>query len=60
MKSALLAGPTRSVVDVVNDQFPDVDAGFVNTHNEPVLTTPAVALVGVQTLVVGSTICLIC
>jgi hypothetical protein len=60
MNSTLVVTPTRALEDAVNDAFCDVEPGFVNAHNEPAMTTPAVAIVSVQTLVVGSTVCLIC
>ncbi|MDQ0103118.1 hypothetical protein J2T10_002775 [Paenarthrobacter nicotinovorans] len=54
--SSILVEP--SVEDSVNARFSSVDQGFINAHNEPAMTTPSAIVT--QTLVVGSTICLIC
>jgi len=58
MGIAMLAERDLSVEDAVNARFASINEGFINSHNEPAMTTPTV--VAVQTLVVGSTICLIC
>ena len=44
--------------EIVNERFASIENGFINSHNEPAMTTPTV--IAVQTVVVGSTICLIC
>lgn len=56
MSSTLVQTP--SVEDSVNAMFSNIDQGFVNAHNEPAMTTPSAIVT--QTLVVGSTICLVC
>ena len=58
MGFAMLAEIDLSVEDAVNARFTAVNEGFINAHNEPAMTTPTVVIA--QTLVVGSTICLIC
>lgn len=49
---------SAAVEDVVNARFSGIDEGFVNAQNEPAMTTPTV--IALQTVVVGSTVCLIC
>ena len=60
MTQATLLAPDVSVAHAVNEVFGDVEAGFVNRHNEPAMTTPAVAYEAAVMVVAGSTICLIC
>jgi hypothetical protein len=58
MTTATLAPHDATIEDAVNECFASIEDGFINSHNEPAMTTPTV--IAVQTVVVGSTICLIC
>lgn len=55
--SAVVATPD-TFEEIVNERFASIENGFINSHNEPAMTTPTV--IAVQTVVSGSTICLIC
>jgi len=50
------------ITAVVNELFQDVPEGFINSHNEPAMTTPTVTLTpgAAEVVITGSTICLSC
>ena len=60
MAQANTLAPDSSIAQAVNEVFADAQAGFVNRHNEPAMTTPAIVYEAAVTVVAGSTICLIC
>lgn len=61
MAQKLIPAPD-SIMQAVNEAFAEVDEGFVHDYDQPAMTTPAAAAAihMAQTLVVGSTICLVC
>ncbi|MBX9717807.1 MAG: cypemycin family RiPP [Microbacteriaceae bacterium] len=56
--TATISAP-KSIEDAVNEIFCNVKPGFMESTNDPVMTTPALVPAAVVT-VIGSTLCLVC